>query len=154
MDFILFCFVFKFSEFHSHFLRDRPQGELIIATIDQCTCWGLKPESINYPYPFFMTSLVRWFVSGFLQSYKTKLVRKISKTPFDGGVACLALGCFPRHLSFKHTFQSIEQLVPKTPPTNLATHTWKNNAYILIKFYGYKTHRNSRAPATVWRKSS
>ena len=50
-----------------------------------------------YPYPFFMISLVRWFVSRFLQSYKTKLVRKISKTPFGGGVTCLALGCFPRH---------------------------------------------------------
>ena len=43
-----------------------------------------------YPDPFFMTSLVRWFVSWFLQSYKTKLVRKISKIPFGGGIACLA----------------------------------------------------------------
>ena len=31
-------FVFKFSEFHSHSLRDRPRGELTVAINGQCTC--------------------------------------------------------------------------------------------------------------------
>ena len=56
-------FVFKFSEFHSHSLRDRPRGELTIDINGQCTCWGLKPESIKFLAPLpgkcFCTNLAR-----------------------------------------------------------------------------------------------
>ena len=31
-------FVFEFSQFHSHSLRDRPRGELTVAINGQCTC--------------------------------------------------------------------------------------------------------------------
>ena len=44
-------FVFEFSEFHSHSLRDRPCGTLITSTRDLCTCSGLKPIKFLAPFP-------------------------------------------------------------------------------------------------------
>ena len=55
--------------------------------LDPSSCWSKGEHAITIPYPFFMTSLARWFVSRFLQSYKTKLARNIENLPSAEGMS-------------------------------------------------------------------